>query len=94
MAPIHVLRVDPIQLAHTPPKIPVDRFKQQVIVVGHLAISVNDPIEALAHLSQNGQVVGAVLIAQEDILPTISPRRDVIKRTRYSNLNGLAMKVV
>jgi hypothetical protein len=56
---VEALRVDAIELAHALREIGVGRFRQQMVVVSHLAIGMDGPIEALADL---------VMLESKDIL--------------------------
>jgi len=39
------------------------------------------PVEALAYLAHHRKKLAAVFVVQENVLPTITPRGDVIERT-------------
>ncbi len=51
--PVDALRVDAFQLPHASPKVAAHRLHQQVIVVGHLVVGMDDPIEALANVPEH-----------------------------------------
>ena len=48
-------------------------------MVGHLAVGMDDPIEAPAHLPQDRQKLSPILVLEENVLPPVTPRRDVVK---------------
>ena len=49
---IDVLSVDPVYLSHALAKIGIRGFHREVIMTGHQAIGMNDPIKSLADFSE------------------------------------------
>ena len=82
MAAIETLRIDAVQLAHAFGQISIDRFHEQVIVVGHLTIGMHDPVEASADITDNGQPCCPVIIIQIDVLAPIASRSHMIQGAR------------
>jgi hypothetical protein len=82
MPAIHMLRVDAIQLAHAGGKVALRCLDQKMIVIPHLAPRLNLPVESLARFPQDLKPGKPVAIFKVDILSSITPRSDVIKRPR------------
>jgi hypothetical protein len=62
------LGIDTIEFAHTLGEIAVGRLHQQVVVVSHLTVGVDDPIETLADLPQYLEPHFPILIEDVDSL--------------------------
>jgi hypothetical protein len=71
MAAVEALGVFAVQLPHSTGQITVHRFYQQMIVIGHLAKSMNHPVKSGTHIAQYLQPITAIFVAQENIFPTI-----------------------
>lgn len=73
------LRVNAIQLAHASRQVGLGRFDHQVI--GHLASGMDRPVEALATLSERGQLLRAIGVVVINVFTPIPTRSHVIQRT-------------
>ena len=51
-----------------------------LIMMGHLALSVTHPVEALEDLGRRIEPGYAIVVGQKNVLARIAARRDVIKR--------------
>lgn len=58
----------------------IDCFHDQVIVIGHQAIRVAEPVESSDGLRQHFKKAFPVLIVEEDLLSGVSARGDVVQR--------------
>jgi len=74
------LRIDTVELAHALREIAVRGLHQQVVLVPHLAIRMDDPVEALADMAQHLQPQVPILILDINGLPPVSPRGDMVER--------------
>lgn len=81
MAQIEGLRVDPIQLTHGFGEIGLGRFNDQMEVIVHHAIGVEQEMKAGDHARQHPEKLLPVLVIEKDVLPGIASDRDVIERT-------------
>ena len=80
MGAVEALGIDTVQLAHAFGEVGIGRFDEQVIMIGHLAISVTDPVEAPADFGKRFEPGEAIVVGQKNILAPIAARGDVIKR--------------
>jgi len=64
MAPVESLGVDAIELTHALDEVAVRRFDEQVVVVTHLTIGKEHPVETFADLPQDIQPKLPVLVFQ------------------------------
>ena len=88
MAPVEPLRVLPVQLPHTAGQVAVHRFKQQKVVVVHLTKRMHYPVEALAFIAQNVELIAAVVVIQGDVFAPVTARSDVIDGTGELEAEG------
>ena len=82
MGAVEALGIDTIKLAHAFGEVGIGRFDEQVIMMGHLAIGVAHPVEALADLGKRFEPGEAIVVGQKNVLAPIAARGDVIKRAR------------
>ena len=77
------LRKDAVQLPHALGEIRIRRLHQQVVVVGHEAVGMNQPIEALAGCTQHVQKRRpvAVGVAEKDTASLVSVGCHMIQRS-------------
>ena len=73
---IEGLRVGSVQLPHSGRKVSIRSFDEQMVVVGHQAVGMTDPMEVLDSCSQPFQKIGSVVIIGENILPCIATTGD------------------
>ena len=52
----------------------------QMVVVGHLAIGMDDPVEASADAAEHIDPIFAIFIAEENVFLPVSARGNVVKR--------------
>ena len=71
---VEALGIDAIVLAHTLGDVSVWGFHQQMVVIAHLAVGVDDPVEAFADLAQNVQPQFLVFVFDIYISSRPSPR--------------------
>jgi hypothetical protein len=81
MLPIVCLCVDAVQMAHTNGKDPFRSFDEEMIVVSHQAVGVEEPIVALYSLAEGGEEKMAVVVIIEDVRPCVAARGNVIDST-------------
>jgi len=79
MSAIDLLCINSVQLAHSGGEIGLGRFYNHMIVVGHLALGVDDPVKSFATLGQHFQPRYAVGIVNVDVLAPVAARRDVVQ---------------
>ena len=79
MATIAVLGIHPVELPHALGKVAIRRFNQQMIVIAHQAIRMNEPVEAARHTRQHVQEGDAVLVVFVNIFTAVTTRGDVIQ---------------
>ena len=82
MAPIESLSLYAIELSHAPGEVRVRRFDEQLIVVGHQAVGMHQPVEPPAGRCKNREEGPAILVTPVDILLPITAGGDVVKRPR------------
>jgi hypothetical protein len=78
VTPIEALCVDTIEVAHPTREVCVRRLDQKVIVVGHQAVAVTYPVEALYYISHPLQKRAPIVVIDIDILSSIAARGYVI----------------
>jgi len=81
MALVEELRIDSVQLAHAEGKIAVRRFYKQMIMIGHEAICVTDPMIPFVDMLKSVQKILAVYVVLENGLLFVAARRHVIDCT-------------
>jgi hypothetical protein len=79
MAPIESLRIDTVQLTHTFGEVSIGSFDEEMPVVPHLTVGMDDPVEALADLLQDLQPKFPIIVVQEYIVPPVATRSNVAK---------------
>jgi hypothetical protein len=79
MHAIELLRIDAVQLSHPARESGRTSLYQQMIVVGHEAVAVTQPVVPLAHLRKNGEERPSIRIVEIDRLAAVSARGDVIE---------------
>jgi hypothetical protein len=72
---VEALRIDAVELPHALGEIAVRSFYQQMVVIPHLAVGMNDPVEALADLPGHLQPDLTTPVLEIDGLPPSSPGR-------------------
>ena len=82
------LGIDAVQLAHPDREITIRRLDEYMIMVGHEAIGVADPVVALVDMLEGVEEVQAVVIVLEDGFLLIAAGSNVIQRTRIFNAKG------
>jgi hypothetical protein len=75
---VYRLRINPVELAHASGEIARRRFNHQMIVIGHQAIRMTNPVEPRANLPQQRQPSLAVDIGKINVLAPIATGRDVM----------------
>jgi len=66
MDPVEPLRVDPVEFAHALGQIAVRRLHQEMIMVGHQAAGMDDPVEPFPHARQHGEKHRPVAVAPQN----------------------------
>ena len=79
---IEGLGVDPVELAHGPRQIGVGRLYNQVKVVVHQAIGVQQQMKPSNDARQHIEEPLPVLVIHEDVLPGVAARGDMVERAR------------
>jgi hypothetical protein len=79
---VDVLGENAVQLPHALGEIRIRRLDQEVVVVRHQAVGVNQPIEALAGCAQHIQERSPITIriAEKDVSPLVAACRHMIQR--------------
>jgi hypothetical protein len=72
------LSVDAVQLPHAKGKIAIGCFNQEMVVVGHKAIRVAQPVITLVDVLKGVEEVHAVLVVLKDGLLFVAARRNVV----------------
>ncbi len=77
MAPIEPLCIDPVQLSHATPEVPIHRLDKQVVMAGHLAWTtrLKRPHTSPRDRRKRAPIPGL----EENVLPPVTPGRDVVK---------------
>lgn len=82
VATVKILGVNPVDVPHPLGEIALKRFHHQVVMVGHKAIGMTEPVEPFDCLSENGQEPLSVLVVFKYRQPGIPPRSNMIECTR------------
>lgn len=88
MAAVAPLRIDPVQLPHALGQIAIDGLHHQVVVVGHQAVSVTAPVEALYHLTQDFEKPNPIGVVLLDRFAAITAGSDVVERAGEFDADG------
>jgi hypothetical protein len=75
---VEELRVDAVQLPHAEGKVAVRGLDEKMVMVGHEAVGVAEPIIAFVNMLEGVQEVQAVSVILEDWLLLIAAGRHVI----------------
>ena len=78
---VEELGIHSVQLPHTEGEVAVRSFDKEMIMVGHEAVGVADPVISLVDVLEGVQEVDAVLVVFENGLLFIAARGDVIDST-------------
>jgi len=78
VSPVERLGVDAVQHLHASGEIGSRSFDEQVVMVVHQTIRMTDPSESIDHAPKRLQEAVAILIVEEDLLPSVPPAGDVI----------------
>ena len=73
MNSVELLGVETVQLAHSLPEILLWRLNEQMIMVAHHAIGMNEPVEATTHSFEHVQEQAAIFILQINVLSEVFP---------------------
>jgi len=85
MAPIEILRIHPIYLAHAGGEIGGGRFHHQMVMVLHQTIGVTNPLEACYYLLKQIKETPPVGIVAKNGHPGVSTGGHVIDRPSIFN---------
>jgi hypothetical protein len=72
MDPVEPLCIDPVELAHALGQIAVRRLDQEMIMLGHQAVGVDDPVEPFPHTRQHVEKHRPVAVAPEDRIAPVT----------------------
>jgi len=75
---VESLRIDAIEKLHAPRQVSRWRFDEKVVVVGHQAVGVTDPVESRYHATQDIEEAKTIPICEEDLLSRIAAAGDVV----------------
>ena len=78
MAAVESLGIHAVQLAHAFREVGIRGFDNQMIVVGHLAIGVTNPVEPFADFPERFKPSQTIFIGKENILASVAARSNVI----------------
>jgi hypothetical protein len=89
------LGIDTVKLSHAEGEVGVGRFDQEMVVVGHEAVGVAQPVITLVNMLKSVEETLAVLVVFEDSLLFVPARGYMIHGTRvfYSKRTGHSVKV-
>jgi hypothetical protein len=76
------LGIDAVQLPHPEGEVAIGCFDQKMIVVGHEAVGVAQPIITFVDVLKNVEEVLTILVVLEDHLLFVATRRNMIHGTR------------
>ena len=76
---VECLGLDPIEMTHSCGKVAFDRFHHKMIMVGHLAPGMANPVKPDARLSQDIEPAQPVAVIEINILAPVATRGDVIE---------------
>ena len=82
MMAVEGLSVDSVELTHAARECRIDRFDKKVIMVGHQAIRMTEPIEAVADLMNKLKECDPIGVIEEDTLSFVSTPGDMVNGTR------------
>ena len=69
-----------IEITHPSGKVGIWSLNQNVIVIAHQTIRVTDPVHTLAYVTKQPKKRLPIIISFVDVLASVTPGRDVIKR--------------
>jgi hypothetical protein len=76
-------------MAHAARQVRLRRFDQKMIVIGHQAVRVADPTEAVDRVGERVEEELAIRVDEEDVLPRVAAARDVEpRRSRSRRVNS------
>ena len=82
MTLVKKLGVDAVKLSHAEGEVAVGRFDQKVVVIGHEAVGVAQPVITFVDVLKGVEKIIAVLVVFEDGLLFIAARGNMIYGTR------------
>ncbi len=85
---VEELCVDSIQLPHTEGEVAIRRLDKDMVMVGHEAVGVTDPIIPFVDVLEGVQEVQAVLVVLEDGLLLVTAGSYVINSTGVFDAEG------
>jgi hypothetical protein len=83
MGSVDVLGIDPVELAHASRQIRIRRLHQEMVVIGHQAVGMAEPVEALTGRCEDVEKRYTVIVdvSEKDAAPLVATRRDMVQRT-------------
>jgi hypothetical protein len=81
VAAVEALRVNPIDLAHSPRQGWSKRLEEQVIVIAHQAPCPDAPIESVRHAAEVCHEGRTILVVEENLLAGVAACHYVVQRT-------------
>jgi hypothetical protein len=90
MAFVEELGIDAVQLPHTNGKIAIRSLDEKMVVVGHEAVGVTDPVISFVDVLESVEEIQAILFVLEDGFLLVAPGGDMIDSTRifYAQRTG------
>jgi citrate lyase beta subunit len=85
---VEELGVDSIQLPHTEGEVAIRRLDKDMVMVGHEAVGVADPIIPLVDVLEGVQEVQSILVVLEDGLLLVTAGGNVINSTGVFDAEG------
>ena len=85
---VEELGIHSVQLSHAEGKITVGGLDKEVIMVGHEAVGVADPVVAFIDVLEGVQELEPILVGLENGLPLIAPGGDMIDGTGVFDSEG------
>ena len=79
--PIKALRVHAVELAHPFAEIPIRRLDKKMVMVGHQAVGVDDPVKPSPDAREHFEKHPPVTDGPKNVLPPVTARGDVVERT-------------
>ena len=79
MLTIDSLRINSVQVPHPYGKIALHGFDEQMVMIGHLAPCMADPIEAPACLSKHVKPQQPITVVKIDVFAPVTTGSDVIQ---------------
>jgi hypothetical protein len=89
---VECLRIESVELPHSLRQVAIDSFDDQVKVVRHLAVGMNDETEPLADHARDREPRGAVLIITVNCFAVIAARGHVVECAPSSRRSGRGIK--